>query len=164
MRGIADSLDEATRSDTSEVLGFNQENLINSFVALARRDTTGALTAFAALGDRGCHVVCAWTQLTQAQLLESRGRYDDAARVLDRVGGLDELSPVVEVLLEFERGRVAEKLNDRPRARDAYAYVAGMWQNGDPPFRSYVAQARAGLKRLGGDDGAFSVSERAASP
>jgi hypothetical protein len=66
-------------------------------------------------------------------------------------------SGVIGTITEFERGRAAEKLNDKPGAREAYAYVADMWQHGDPPFQRYVAESRAGLRRLNGESGATQI-------
>jgi len=59
---------------------------------------------------------------------------------------------VMPTLAELERARVAEKLGDKARARDGYAYVADMWRNGDASFRQYSDEARAGLKRLSGEN------------
>jgi len=119
----------------------------HAYVTLARHDTAGALREFAALPDSVCHG-CGWSWLTQAQLLASQGKNAEAAAVLDEVGVLN--SPL-GTLAEFERARVAEKLGDKPRARDGYAFVAGMWQHGDPFFKRYADDARAGLKRLSDD-------------
>jgi len=60
------------------------------------------------------------------------------------------------------RARVAEKLGDKARARDGYAFVAGMWQNRDPFFKHYALEASAGLKRLSGENSgvAIPVSKR----
>ena len=60
-------------------------------------------------------------------------------------------------LTEFARARLAEKLGDKARARDGYAFVAGMWQHGDPFFLGYASDARAGLKRLSGENGAVTI-------
>jgi eukaryotic-like serine/threonine-protein kinase len=119
----------------------------HAYVTLARHDTAGALREFAALPDSVCHG-CGWSWLTQAQLLASQGKNAEAAAVLDEVGVLN--SPL-GTLAEFERARVAEKLGDKPRARDGYAFVAGMWQHGDPFFKRYADDASAGLKRLSDD-------------
>jgi len=53
---------------------------------------------------------------------------------------------------ELERGRLAEKLGDRERAVDAYAFVADMWQNTDyKQLRDAVKEANDALKRLDSD-------------
>ena len=69
--------------------------------------------------------------------------------MLDEIGVFN--SPC-GTLTEFERARVAEKLGDKARARDGYAFVAGMWQHGDPFFKRYADEASAGLKRLSGEN------------
>ena len=118
--------------------------LANAYITLARHDTTRALDAFASLPDSLCHA-CGFGWLTQAQLLTARGRYAEAAALLDETGVFND---PLGTLVELERGRVAEKLGDGVRARDAYAFVADIWQHGDPAFQGYASEARAGLKRL----------------
>ena len=130
--------------------------LSNAYITLARHDTTEALRQFMTLPDSLCHA-CGYGWLTAAQLLEARGRNAEAAAILDEVGILN--NPLGE-LSELERGRIAEKLGDKPRARDAYAFVADMWQHGDPAFQDYVREARAGLKRLSGESGGSEIPLR----
>ncbi len=48
----------------------------------------------------------------------------------------------------LERGRVAERLNDRATAARSYQYVLDAWRHADPELRPYVDEARAGLARL----------------
>ncbi len=119
---------------------------------LARHDTAGAMREFAAIPDSLCNA-CGYVFLTRARLFIARGKYAEAAEVLDERGALRR-DDVIGTLTEFERGRVAEKLDDKPRAREAYEYVADMWQHGDPAFQRYVADSRAGLRRLNGENGA----------
>jgi serine/threonine-protein kinase len=130
--------------------------LANAYITLANRDSTRALQQFMALPDSICHA-CGFGWLTTVQLLESRGRNAEAAAILDELGVFD---TVLGIFTELERGRVAERLNDKPRARDAYAFVAGMWQNGDPVFQGYVAEARAGLKRLSDESSGTNIPVR----
>jgi eukaryotic-like serine/threonine-protein kinase len=122
--------------------------LARAYLTLDRRDTAGAIREFTALPDSLCHE-CGWSWLTRAQLLESQGRDAEAAALLDQTGVLN--SPL-GTLTEFERARIAEKLGDKMRARDGYAFVAGMWERGDPFFLHYATEARAGLKRLSGEN------------
>ena len=122
--------------------------LAQAYFTLDRRDTVAALREFLSLPDSLCHE-CGWSWLTRAQLLESQGRDAEAAALLDQVGVLN--SPM-GVLTEFERARIAEKLGDKARARNGYAFVAGMWEHGDPFFARYAADSRAALKRLSGEN------------
>ena len=87
-------------------------------------------------------------------LLESQGRVAEAAAVLDHT---TVLNSTMGTLTEFARARLAEKLGDKARARDGYAFVAGMWQHGDPFFLRYATDARAGLKRLSGENAAVAI-------
>ena len=127
--------------------------LAHAYLTLDRRDTVAALREFLSLPDSLCHE-CGWSWLTRAQLLESQGRNAEAAAALDQVGVLN--SPM-GVLTEFERARIAEKLGDKARARDGYAFVAGMWEHGDPFFAQYAADSRAGLKRLSGENAGVAI-------
>ncbi len=133
-------------------LGYVAE-LGRTYMTLAHHDTAGAIRQFAALPDSTCHA-CGWGFITQAMLLSSQGRDADAAAILDETGVFD--APL-GVYVEFERGRIAEKLGDKPRARDAYSFVGDMWQNGDPYFKQFSDQARAGLKRVGEDNVATKI-------
>ena len=128
---------------------------VRAWLALALHDTTGAMREFAAFPDSLCNS-CGFVFLTRARLFIARGKYAEAAKVLDE-RGTKMRDNVIGTITEFERGRVAEKLNDKPRAREAYEYVADMWQHGDPAFQRYVADSRAGLRRLNGERGATQI-------
>jgi hypothetical protein len=128
---------------------------MHAWVTLALHDTTGAMREIAALPDSLCNS-CGFIFLTRARLLIARGKYAEAAKVLDE-RGTKMRDNVIGTITEFERGRVAEKLNDKPRAREAYEYVADMWQHGDPTFQRYVSDSRAGLRRLNGERGATQI-------
>jgi hypothetical protein len=128
---------------------------VHAWYTLARHDTAAAMREFAAVPDSVCNS-CGYVFLTRAQLFFARGQYAEAAKVLDE-RGTKSRDNVIGTITEFERGRVAEKLNDKPRAREAYQYVADMWQHGDPAFQRYVAESRAGLRRLNGESGATQI-------
>ena len=122
---------------------------MHAWLDLALHDTTGAMREFAAAPDSICFS-CGFNFLTRARLFIARGNYTEAAQLLDE-RGTKMRDNVIGTITEFERARVAEKLNDKPRAREAYQYVADMWQHGDPGFQRYVAESRAGLRRLSGE-------------
>ena len=117
------------------------------------RDTSGPIQGFAALPDSILRA-CGWGFITQAALLSSQGRNAEAAAILDETGVLN--SPI-GIYAELERGRIAEKLGDKARARDAYSYVSDMWQNGDAYFKHISDEAGAGLKRLSDENGATRI-------
>ena len=53
---------------------------------------------------------------------------------------------------ELERGRLAERIGDRERAVDAYAYVAAVWRTADAgPLRDAAKEASEALRRLDAD-------------
>jgi hypothetical protein len=43
---------------------------------------------------------------------------------------------------------VAERLNQRQKAADAYQRVAEVWRHADPELQPYVTEAKEGLARL----------------
>jgi eukaryotic-like serine/threonine-protein kinase len=121
---------------------------IEAFRTLARRDTTAALERFAALPDTLCPF-CWLGSLTYAQLLSARGRFREAAAVLNHepANGGDPRG----VLWQLERGRVNERLGNRAEALTAYRRVATLWQKADPELKTYADEARAAMQRLAGE-------------
>jgi hypothetical protein len=116
-----------------------------AYLALARRDTAAALARFAALPDTTGFV---WLErLTLARLLVARGQDRSALAVLDREFPANGYSGS-RVPWALERARLAERLGERGKARNWYAYVAKMWQRADPELQPYVAEARAALQRF----------------
>ncbi|HEY8794300.1 MAG TPA: serine/threonine-protein kinase [Gemmatimonadaceae bacterium] len=156
MNKMADSLVRDPHSKDDRLRIPYLLDLDRAYITLARHDTTQALQQFSALPDSLCHA-CGWAVLTQAQLLESRGRNAEAAAILDELSVFNDL---LGTLAELERGRIAEKLGDKPRARDAYSFVADIWQRGDPAFQVYVSEARAGLKRMNEESGGTAIPVR----
>jgi eukaryotic-like serine/threonine-protein kinase len=122
-----------------------------AFGALARQDTTAALERLASLPDGGCPS-CYLDRLTLAQLLVERRRNAEAWRILQAEEPSGAVVPLpTEVLWVLLRGRVGERVGERDRAIQAYAWVAGMWRNADPVLQPYVREARDGLARLTGE-------------
>jgi eukaryotic-like serine/threonine-protein kinase len=122
-----------------------------AYGTLARRDTAAALERLAALPDGGC-LACYLDRLTLAQLLAERRHDAEAWRILQGDGPSGTVVPLPgEVLWVLLRGRVGERLGERDRAIQAYAWVSGMWRNADPVLRPYVREAREGLARLAGE-------------
>lgn len=116
-----------------------------AYLALARRDTAAALARFATLPDSTGPV---WLErLTLARLLAALGRERSALAVLDREFPTPYYSSS-RVPWALERARLAEKLGEREKARQWYAYVAKMWRRADPELQPYVAEARAALARF----------------
>jgi tetratricopeptide (TPR) repeat protein len=116
-----------------------------TLLALARGDTAGALTAISAVPDT--LLVGFLPRILKAQLLAARGRDREAAAVLDGAPCCARITPM-RVLIELERGRVAERLRDAPRAIEGYQYVVDMWRHADPELQPFVEEARQALARL----------------
>lgn len=122
-----------------------------AYLTLARKDTTAALGQFLSLPDGDCPD-CYLDRLTLVQLLVERRRDREAWLMLQPEHAIPTIGPyATEVLWALLRGRVGERLAQRDRAVQSYAWVAGMWRNADPELQPYVREAREGLARLTGE-------------
>ena len=74
----------------------------------------------------------------------------EAARLLDERTHFAEYLPS-ETSWALERARVNERLGNRDKAIQNYAFVARVWARADSALQPVVAEARAALRRLGGD-------------
>ena len=120
-----------------------------AYLALVRRDTTEALRRFLTIPDSLC-LPCDFDRLQTAMLLAAARRDREAYQRLEAEFPGQESAPrPSETLWILERARVAERLGDRKTAAEAYQWVAGMWRRADSKLQPYVAEARAGLARLG---------------
>jgi serine/threonine-protein kinase len=118
-----------------------------AYLALARADSAEALRLFRAIPDTLCiENDCYFGKLTEARLLRASGQAREGGEVLDRWvwGG----GPLF-TLGFLERGRIAESLGERQKAREAYQFVVDVWRHADPELEPYVREARGGLARLG---------------
>jgi serine/threonine-protein kinase len=121
-------------------------NTVHAYYQLARGDTTAAAKEFDAAAD----------SLIQVPLdIFMRGRLvgrSDPKRALQLLSSRWITGDIITVARELEIGRIAEKLNDVPRAVDAYSFVAGAWQNSESEqLQNAVRESRAALKRLDSD-------------
>jgi hypothetical protein len=118
-----------------------------AYLALARADSVRALRLFQSMPDTLCMVnACFYEKLIEARLLTSQGQARQAGVVLDRWVWTG-LGPFF-VLGVLERGRIAEGLGERQKARDSYQFVIDVWRHADPELEPYVREARLGLERL----------------
>ena len=121
--------------------------LIPGLRALARGDTSTAIVALT-FADSACAGWCWETRLPLAFLLSATKRDREAAAILDQ----DFLAwPALRILWMLERARVNERLGVRPKAIDAYLYVANAWRHADAALQPYVSEARRGSTRLSSD-------------
>ncbi|HWA58792.1 MAG TPA: hypothetical protein VG692_16145, partial [Gemmatimonadales bacterium] len=120
------------------------------FLALVRGDTTGALMHFASIPDSlyeewGPTV---YVRLAEAAILAARQDAAGARAILDRYTG--KMAGVLAVFARLQRAQVAERQGDTATARRDFAHVVAAWRTADPEFAPHVAEAKAGLARLGG--------------
>ena len=66
-------------------------------------------------------------------------------------GWTDSPPEVLEVFWLLQRGRVAERLNDRQQALRSFHTVAEVWLHADRELQPYVEEARAAIQRLSGE-------------
>jgi tetratricopeptide (TPR) repeat protein len=123
-----------------------------AYFSLARGDSTSALRQLETLPDSICTMFCAEVPLLTAQLLSARGRYREADSLLARRWAIGDRP--IELVFVLERGRVAERLDKKDAAIEAYTLVIDAWANGDSLVQSAVRAAREGLRRLGVDESA----------
>jgi serine/threonine-protein kinase len=132
-----------------------------AYLRLAGGDTAAAIRDFATLADTLC-LACYTDRLTEARLLAARGQLDRADLLL-RQRLYTALTPA-EVLIAFERGRVAVRRNDPRTAVRAFTLVADAWRGGDPEVQPMVDSARAALRALGAAGGGTGAVVPARAP
>ena len=118
-----------------------------AFIALARGDTAAAIHDFT-LPDSVCLTWCPVARLHLARLLAARGEDAKAAALYDQDFASVDIGKIVWML---DRGRVNQRLGNRAKAIDSYAYVTSAWQNPDPELKPIVDEARRGLSALRSD-------------
>jgi hypothetical protein len=146
-RGIAAAAEAPPQPYMRNLLRYQAAGA-EAYLALARHDTAEAIRRFQALPDSLCPW-CYHQPLVLARVLAARGRDREAAVVLER----EVLNPwdPHAVRWALERARVNERLANRERAIASYRFVADVWRHADPEFQPYVEEAKAALKRLGGE-------------
>lgn len=115
--------------------------------AMARADTNRAIAALT-MPDTVCRLGCSAIALLRLRFLSAQRKDSLALGMLDFPVRLDNAAMV---MWQMERGRILERLKQRERAIDAYAYVVSAWERGDASIQGIVAEARAGLRRLSAD-------------
>jgi hypothetical protein len=118
-----------------------------AFIALARGDTAAAIHDFT-LPDSVCLTWCPVDRLHLARMLAARGEDAKAAALYDQDFASVDIGKIMWML---DRGRVNQRLGNRQKAIDSFAYVVSAWQNPDPELKPYVDEARRGLSALRSD-------------
>ncbi len=117
-----------------------------AYLTLARRDSAGALTRFAALPDSTGPV---WFErLTLARLLAARGGEREALAVMDREFPFADPVAISQGVWALERARLAEQLGQFEKARYWYGYIVALWRLADAEVQPSVNEAREALGRL----------------
>ncbi|MEO8194887.1 MAG: protein kinase [Gemmatimonadales bacterium] len=117
-----------------------------AYLTLLRRDSALATKQFSALPDTLC-IACYLDRLQAAKLLAARGQLDAADNLLGQ--RLNTLITPAEIMIAFERGRVAARLGKRDEAIQAFRLVVDAWSPGDPAVQRYVTEARQEAAKLG---------------
>ena len=119
---------------------------LRAYTALAKGDTAGAIRLFDAVPDSV--ISLAVDQFVHARLLAR----SDPRRALVLLERRATVGTLLAGARELERGRVAEALNEREKAVDAYSYVAQLWAYAEAPqLRDASKEARDALARLDPD-------------
>jgi eukaryotic-like serine/threonine-protein kinase len=152
--GLARLADSAARApgppDLKRVFR-HQSEAIRAYLALARRDTAGAVRHLLAVPD-SAYQQWPLDRLVLAQLLSAQGRDREAWAVLGEPPFvLRDPARIAEVFWALERARVAERLGERRAAAEGYQLVAAAWVHADPELQPYVAEANQALARLQAD-------------
>jgi serine/threonine-protein kinase len=138
--------DAQEKSARKRYLAYDSQ-AAQAYLLLARRDSTSAAAAFALLSDTIC-LRCDQDHLTNAQLLAKRRDFASADKIL-RQRLYSYLTPI-EIVIAFERGKIAELGGNREIAVRSYRRVIDAWFQGDPEVQRFVREAEAGIRRLGG--------------
>ena len=118
----------------------------HAYSVLASGDSATATRLFDALSDTLFALPV--DQFVRARLVARQ----DPRRALALLERMTSVNDLMYGARQLERGRIAEKLGERERAVDAYAYVAAVWHNAEPqPLRDAVSEAKAALGRLDAD-------------
>ncbi|MGQ0642034.1 MAG: protein kinase domain-containing protein [Gemmatimonadaceae bacterium] len=159
MRGDSVGIARIVESFRRSQRGFFPAPLLAGVLSLARRDTAAAIRSLT-MPDAVCLTWCAFARFHLARLLTARGDDAAAARLYDQdynpVGSLRStniVESISTVIWMLDRGRVNQRLGNRDKAIDSYAYVVAAWQNPDPELKPYVDEARRGLSALRSDPG-----------
>jgi hypothetical protein len=143
--GMASLVERMRRSKS----GFLPVQLPAGALALARRDTAAAIRQ-PTMSDSVCLTWCSFARLFLARLLAAKRDDVAAARVYDQdytaIG-------IGKIMWMLDRGRVNQRLGNRQKAIDSYAFVTAAWPNADPELKAYVEEARRGLSELRSDPG-----------
>jgi serine/threonine-protein kinase len=116
-----------------------------AYLSLARGDTADALKRFGSLADTVC-IACYMDRVTHARLLVSRGRFEEADKLLEQ--RLNTLITPAEIWIAGLRGETLERLHKPKEATEQYERVVAAWSGGDEAVQPYVRVASEKLRQL----------------
>jgi serine/threonine-protein kinase len=122
-------------------------NAARARLLLLRGDTTAALENFRQIPDSLLPVLRYFERFDWARTLAARGRYRDAAKVLDAILPPEYTLTVSEVIWWLERARIAAHLGERDIALRGYTLVSRTWAKADPELRKFAAEAERALRQ-----------------
>lgn len=143
----------AQRGDTASIKAYisrrpdNDHHVSAAFLALARGDTTAALSEFS-VADHGMQMH--YWPLVRARLLVAAGKDREALDALR--GGPPGIGwrTLTHAYWALEKARIAERLGANDDAIKNYQRVADVWLHADESLQVYVEEAREALVRLDG--------------
>ena len=144
---LADAIEQFAKTDTARRSIFEYVVAsLRAYTALAKRDTAEAIRRFTAIPDSVINFPI--DQFIFARLIARQ----DPRRALALLERRAPIGSLLSVARDLERGRIAERLNEREKSVDAYSYVAQMWAHAESPaLRDASKEAREGLARLDPD-------------
>jgi serine/threonine protein kinase/tetratricopeptide (TPR) repeat protein len=140
--------DQASRSgpETARRIARYRGHQTRAYLSLVKADTASALREFAQMPDTLC-IACYMDRLYFARLLAANGKLEESDNLLGQ--RLNTLITPAEIMIAFDRGRVAAQLGKKEEAARAYNLVVSAWSSGDPVLQPYVTRAKTELQRLG---------------
>jgi len=119
---------------------------LRGYAMLAKGDTAGAARLFDLLSDSSLAIP--FDEFIRARLIGNQDPRRGIALLERRVSPASLLYPA----RELERGRLAERIGDRERAVDAYAFVAAIWRDAESEsLRAAAKEASEAFERLDSD-------------
>lgn len=146
------ALDGERAAPEARATAAHYRDVAEVHLAIARRDTTGALRLLPRITGEACAVACAESRLAHLRLLRDRRRWPEAVALAGLEARLwsTEWPDPIEVEWEYERAQLFEAVGSLDRARAAYKAVAGLWAHADAPLSGIADRSRAAVARLNG--------------
>lgn len=148
LRRAVDGLRDKATSTSAETQGLvaYARGVAMTYLLLARRDTTAALTTYRQLADSAIGRGLTPIRNDIARVLLARKDFRGAAQLLDARPTPGSSLYYWNMEWSLLRARAAAAMGDQARARELYGAVAAMWAKGDPELRPTIAEAQSGMR------------------